>query len=193
MVCLDHGASLSLDLVSLSLVSLTWTLNLQFGYWFSDALNAQNWMAPASIIALGLTWREAIVCIIFGNLVCTVPLVLNGMIGARLHIPFPIAMRASFGWYFSRFAVVVRAITALFWHAIQTYAGSTAMTQIIRSIWPSYIDIPNRIPENVGITTQGMISHLLFWLVQFPILLIPPHKLKWFFVAKCGMSAFTSR
>ncbi|KAK4459471.1 allantoin permease [Cladorrhinum samala] len=170
----------------------TWSAWTMFGYWFSDALNAQNWMAPASIIALGLTWREAIVCIMFGNLVCTVPLVLNGMIGARLHIPFPIAMRASFGWYFSRFAVVVRAITALFWHAIQTYAGSTAMTQIIRSIWPSYIDIPNRIPENVGITTQGMISHLLFWLVQFPILLIPPHKLKWFFVAKCVLVTVTS-
>jgi nucleobase:cation symporter-1, NCS1 family len=125
------------------------------------------------------------VCIIFGSLVCTVPLVLNGMIGARLHIPFPIAMRASMGWYFSRFAVIVRAITALFWHAIQTYTGSTAMTQMIRAIWPSYLDIPNTIPESVGITTQQMVSHLIFWLIQFPILLIPPHKLKWFFVAKC--------
>jgi len=28
----------------------------EFGYWFSDALNAQSWMAPASIIAIGLTW-----------------------------------------------------------------------------------------------------------------------------------------
>ena len=135
--------------------------------------------------------REAVVCIIFGSLVCTVPLVLNGMVGARLHIPFPVAMRASFGWYFSRFAVVTRAITALFWHAIQTYTGSTAMTQIIRSIWPSYLNIPNHIPDNVGITTQGMISHLIFWSIQFPILLIPPHKLKWFFVAKCGMSSIS--
>ncbi|EOO03177.1 putative ncs1 allantoate transporter protein [Phaeoacremonium minimum UCRPA7] len=41
-------------------------------------------MAPASILALGLTWREAVIAIIFGSLVCTVPLVLNGMIGARL-------------------------------------------------------------------------------------------------------------
>lgn len=133
------------------------------------------------------TRREAIVCIIFGSLVCTVPLVLNGAVGARLHIPFPIAMRASFGWHFSKFAIVTRAITALFWHAIQTYTGSTAMTQIIRAIWPSYLDIPNHIPESVGITTQQMVSHLVFWTLQFPILLIPPHKLKWFFVAKCGM------
>src|SRR3569833_3525344 len=131
------------------------------------------------------SWCVVVVCFFFGCFVCTVPLVLNGIIGAWLYVPFPVAARASFGWYFARFAVVVRAITALFWHAIQTYTGSTAMTQIIRSIWPSYLDIPNHIPESAGITTQGMISHLIFWTVQFPILLIPPHKLKWFFIAKC--------
>jgi NCS1 family nucleobase:cation symporter-1 len=110
------------------------------------------------------------------------------MVGARLHIPFPVAMRSSFGWYFSRFPVVVRGVTALFWHAIQTYTGSTAMTQCIRAIWPSYLTaIPNHIPDSVGITSQQMVSHLIFWLVQFPILLTPPHKLKWFFVFKAGM------
>lgn len=82
---------------------------------------------------------------------CTIPLVLNGMIGARLHVPYPVAARSGFGWYFSRFAIVVRMITASFWHAIQTYTGSTAMTQIIRAIWPSYLDIPNHLPESAGV------------------------------------------
>jgi len=108
------------------------------------------------------------------------------MIGARLHVPYPVAARSGFGWYFSRFAIVVRMITALFWHAIQTYTGSTAMTQMIRAIWPSYLDIPNTIPEAVGITTQQMVSHFIFWTVQFPILLTPPHKLMWFFQFKVG-------
>ncbi|KAK3690534.1 allantoin permease [Podospora appendiculata] len=188
----DPGAWTNIDCDVTPVERRTWTALTMFGYWFSDALNAQSWMAPASIIAIGLTWREAVVCIIFGSLVCTVPLVLNGVIGAKLHIPYPVAARASFGWYFSRFAVVTRAITALFWHAIQTYTGSTAMTQIIRSIWPSYLDIPNHIPESVGITTQGMVSHLIFWSIQFPILLIPPHKLQWFFVAKCVLVITTS-
>ena len=164
----------------------TWTALTMAGFWFSDALNAQSWEAPATILAVGLTYREAIVCIIFGSLCCTVPLVLNGILGARLHVPFPVAMRSSFGWYFARFAVVVRMTTALFWHAIQTYTGSTAMTQMIRAIWPSFLDIPNHIPESVGITTQQMVSHLIFWSIQFPILLTPPHKLQWFFIFKFG-------
>lgn len=43
-------------------------------------------------------------------------MVLNGAIGADLHINFATAARSSFGFYFARFAVVVRMITALFWH-----------------------------------------------------------------------------
>lgn len=157
-------------------------------------------------------------CIIFGSTCCTVPLVLNGMIGARLHVPFPVATRSGFGvrisssvfsshpltplshltwsisntlqWYFAKFAIIVRMTTALFWHAIQTYTGSTAMTQCIRAIWPSYLNIPNHIPESVGITTQQMVSHFIFWSVQFPFLLTPPHKLQWFFIFKVGMYSF---
>jgi len=58
------------------------------------------------------------------------------------------------------------------------------MTQMIRAIWPSYLNIPNHLPASAGITTQQMLSHFIFWSIQFPILLIAPHKLKWFFVFK---------
>ncbi|KAH0001887.1 uridine permease-like protein Fui1, partial [Aureobasidium melanogenum] len=159
----------------------SWTSLTILGFWISDAINAQGWQAPSSIIAVGLTWREAVYCIILGSLIDVVPLILNGAIGAHLHVPFPVAIRSSFGFYLARFAVVVRLTTALFWHAIQTYTGSTAITQCIRVIWPSYLDIPNHIPASVGITSQELISHCLFWSIQFPFLLTPPHKLKAFF------------
>lgn len=128
--------------------------------------------------------REAVYCLILGTLTITIPLCLNGAAGAELHVPFPVVARSSFGFLFARFPIVVRMVTALFWHSIQTYSGSTAMTQVIRSIWPSYLDIPNHLPASAGITTQEMVSHFIFWSVQFPVLLISPHKLRWFFVAK---------
>ncbi|KXT02191.1 hypothetical protein AC578_5958 [Pseudocercospora eumusae] len=162
----------------------TWTTWTVFGFWVSDAMNAQGWMAPASIIAVGLTYREAIYSLILGLGIVSIPLVLNGAIGAHLHVPFPVAARSSFGFLFARFAVVTRMVTALFWHAIQTYTGSTALTQMLRAIWPSYLDIPNHLPASAGITSQQLLSHFLFWSIQFPILLIPPHKLRWFFIFK---------
>ncbi|KAL2820643.1 NCS1 allantoate transporter [Aspergillus granulosus] len=180
----DEGTWTNIDLDVTPIERRIWGAWTMLGFWLSDALNAQGWQAPAAILAVGLTWREAILCIICGNLVTTVPLALNGAVGADLHIPFAVAMRSSCGWYFSRFAVVVRMITALFWHAIQTYTGSTAITQCIRAIWPSYLDIPNHLPPSAGITSQELLSHFLFWSIQVPFLLTPPHKLKWFFVFK---------
>jgi NCS1 family nucleobase:cation symporter-1 len=58
------------------------------------------------------------------------------------------------------------------------------MFQIIRAIWPSFRNIPNAFPESAGLTSAQLIAHFIFWSIQFPILLIPPHKLKWFFAFK---------
>ncbi|KAJ5580246.1 uncharacterized protein N7459_006231 [Penicillium hispanicum] len=198
----DEGTWTNIDSDVTPVDRRTWSSFTVLGFWFSDALNAQGWEGPSSIIQLGLTWKEAFylsetvllhsmtpwICLtrigVLGAIVDTIPLILNGAIGAHYHIPFPIVTRASFGYYFSKFAVIVRLITALFWNAIQTWTGSTAMFQVIRAIWPSFLDIPNHFPADSGITTQEMIAHLVFWLVQTPIMLIPPHKLKWFFVVK---------
>jgi NCS1 family nucleobase:cation symporter-1 len=108
----------------------------------------------------------------------------NGAPGAYLRVSFPVWIRAPFGYQFAKFAIVCRMITALFWHAIQTYTGSTALTVMLSAIWPSYLNIPNHLPASAGITSQGLLSHFLFWVIQFPFLLIQPHKLKWFFIFK---------
>ncbi|KAH8650594.1 permease for cytosine/purines, uracil, thiamine, allantoin-domain-containing protein [Tricladium varicosporioides] len=152
----------------------TWSSWTMLFYWFSDILTAQSWERGSSVIEAGLTWREALITLIMGIVIITIPMVFNGAIGAKLHVPFPVAARSAFGYVFARFAVCVRLATALFWHSIQTYSGSTAMAQMIRAIWPSYLNIPNHLPTSAGITTQGL----------FPFCLIAPHKMKWFFKMK---------
>ncbi|CAH0025583.1 unnamed protein product, partial [Clonostachys rhizophaga] len=179
-----HSPTKDLDMDVTPKERRVWGSWIMLGYWFSDAVQANAWQSPAAVLAMGLTWREALIAVIFGPLTNAVPLVLNGMIGARLFVPFPVIARASFGWYFYRVAVGTRVAAALFWHGYQTYTGTTALTQVIRCIWPSYLDIPNHIPESVGITTQGMLSFFLFWVIQFPFMLATPHKLKWLFVLK---------
>jgi purine-cytosine permease-like protein len=46
-------------------------------------------------------------------------MVLNGTVGARLHISFPVLNRSSFGFWFSYFSVVSRVVLAMFWFGIQ--------------------------------------------------------------------------
>lgn len=102
----------------------TWTAWTIVGYWFSDVLCAQSWAGASAIIAVGLTWREATYCLILGTFTLAAPLCLNGAAGAELHVPFPIMARSSFGFLFSRFAVVIRMVTALFWHGIFFFSQS---------------------------------------------------------------------
>jgi nucleobase:cation symporter-1, NCS1 family len=90
---------------------------------------------------------------------CTsIPMVLNGAIGADLHIPFSVLVRCSFGYYFGYFPVVSRCILAMFWLGSVTTNGSVAVTIMIQSIWPSFANVENYIADNMGITTEGMIS-----------------------------------
>lgn len=86
-------------------------------------------------------------------------MVLNGAIGAKLHIPFSVAIRSSFGYYLAYFCIVSRSVLAMFWLGIQGANGAICITVMITAIWPSYANIPNHIGADQGITTQGMIRY----------------------------------
>jgi NCS1 family nucleobase:cation symporter-1 len=55
---------------------------------------------------------------------------------------------------------------------------------MLTAIWPSFATLPNHLPESAGLTSAGMISYFLYWLIQFPMLLIPTHKLQYLFWVK---------
>ncbi|RMJ04703.1 hypothetical protein BHE90_004111 [Fusarium euwallaceae] len=179
-----EGTWTNIDLDVTPLERRTWTTLSILGYWLSDILSAQSWQIGASILAIGLTWREAVWCVIVGSLTMAFVIALNGAPGAYLRVPFAVWIRSSFGYHGAKFPVVCRLITALFWHAIQTYTGSVALAVTLTAIWPSYSRLPNHLPPIAGITSQGLLSHFLFWSIQLPFLTIQPHKLKWFFVFK---------
>lgn len=145
-------------------------------YLASDRIARSALMSPSR--------REAVLAIILGSCVMGVPMALNGYTGAKTHAPFPVLARASFGYYLSYFPVVLRLITALFWHSITNYLGVGPTIQVIRAIWPQFTTYPNSIPTSVGITSQQLIAYFVFWAVQLPLLLIHPEKLKHLFTVK---------
>lgn len=146
----------------------------------------------ATIIDIGLTWKEAIWCTFLGDFLIAIPVVLNGHIGTRLRVPFPVQARSSFGFHAAKGVVVIRVITALFWHALQTYSGSQVMAQVLIAMWPSFGRIPNTIPADQDIDSPTLVAHFLFWLLQLPFVLIPPHRMKWFFYMKAVLMIATS-
>lgn len=170
----------------------TWTLWTWMGYWATDTINLGTWETASAVIAAGLNWRDAIPIMVVGTSCVAIPMVLNGAIGAKLHIPFAVIVRSSFGYYFGYFCIVSRAILAMFWLGIQGANGAQCITIMLTAIWPSYAHIKNQLSDDAGITTQGMISYFLFWIIQLPLLLIPPTKLRWLFVVKLVAAPVTA-
>jgi NCS1 family nucleobase:cation symporter-1 len=130
--------------------------------------------------------------IVVGTTCVAIPMVLNGAIGAKMHIPFSVAIRSSFGYYFAYFAIVSRAVLAMFWLGIQGANGAICITIMIQAIWPSYGHVKNHIPVSQGIDTKGMVSYFLFWIIQLPLLLIPPTKLRYLFIVKIIAAPITA-
>ncbi|KAF7312262.1 hypothetical protein MIND_00239200 [Mycena indigotica] len=177
----------------------TWTTWNYCAYWISDAvmsicsschsklLNFASWELASSMIAIGLSWRQALPAIALGHIIIAFVMVLNGTIGARLHVAFPVITRSSFGFWFSYFAVISRVVLSCFWFAIQTYVGSECVYQMLKAIWPSTAHIPNHLPASAGITTVGMMCYFLFWLIQLPFLLVSPQRIRHLFVLKAAI------
>lgn len=163
----------------------TWSTWNYVAYWISDAANVPVYELASSMLAIGLSWRQALPSIALGHLIIACVMVLNGTIGARLHISFPVLNRSSFGFWFSYFSVVSRVILSMFWFGIQTFTGSQCIEQMLKAIWPSIrTRVPNRLPENANITSLGMMCYFIYWTIQLPFMLISPHKIRWLFLAK---------
>jgi nucleobase:cation symporter-1, NCS1 family len=89
-------------------------------------------------------------------------MVLNGAIGAKLHVPFSVVTTSSFGYYLRYFCIVSRCILAMFWLGIQGANGAKCITVMLNAISANrYNNIPNHLPESAAITTQGMCSYFL--------------------------------
>lgn len=136
----------------------TWTVWTILAYWTSDLINLNTWETGSSILAVGLSWREAIPIMVVGCTCVAFPMVLNGAIGSRLHVPFSVITAGSFGYYLRYFAIISRCVLAMFWLGIQGANGAFCVTIMLTAWAPSYKNIPNHLPASAGITTAGMCS-----------------------------------
>lgn len=136
------------------------------------------------MLAVGMSYRDSLVVVAVSFLIISFVISANGSVGAIYKVSFPVVSRASWGFYGSYVAITSRVILAVFWFAIQQLNGANAVRVMIGAIWPSYLSLKNNIPESQGITTNGMVSYFIFWLIQLPFICMHPNKLRWLFMAK---------
>ncbi|KAI0281859.1 cytosine-purine permease [Russula aff. rugulosa BPL654] len=162
----------------------TWTTLNFVTFWISCSVNATVWQLGSSMLAIGLSWQEALLAISLGHLAIAVVIVLTGTIGARLRVPISIITRSSFGFWFSYFGTISLIILSMFWFGVQTAIGSECVYQMLKAIWPSIAHFPNHLPANASITSSGLVCYFIYWCIQFPFMFVSPQKIRYLFLAK---------
>ena len=91
-------------------------------------------------------------------------MVLNGTVGARLHVSFPVLNRSSFGFWFAYFSVISRVVLAMFWFGIQTFVGSECVYQvrlasearvILLSLSSFYVALPSDVESHLAVYSSS--------------------------------------
>ncbi|KAL4898677.1 permease for cytosine/purines, uracil, thiamine, allantoin-domain-containing protein [Aspergillus ambiguus] len=158
----------------------TWTFWTYHNLWVLVNANISNYMSGSSLIALGLTWRQALAAIIAGNALSTGLVILNSLPGAYYHIGFPLVNRYVWGLWGSYFVIMNRILLSLV--GVQSWIGGECVYVCLRAIWPSLENrIPNHMSESTGMTTAQFVAYIIFMVLSLPIIYIRPHKLKPFF------------
>lgn len=154
------------------------TLNF-FSLWVGMAVCIPSYMIAASLISAGMSLFQAVACVFLGNFIVLIPMLLNGKVGAKYGIPYPVYARSSFGIYGSNIPALLRAVVACGWFGIQSWIGGTAVMAVIKIVWPGFATIPNILPAFLGVETAPFISFLIFWAINVLIIVKGVEYIKW--------------
>ncbi|WRT70427.1 uncharacterized protein IL334_007425 [Kwoniella shivajii] len=162
----------------------TWTAWSYLAYWWSECWNITTWSLGSSLIALGLSIGNALLVILFANILSAIVIVANGFAASHYHIGYPVLARATFGMYGHYFFVIIRAILGIVWAGVQLYFEGQFISVMLRCIFPSWARLTNTIPESQGITLQVFIGFVLAFVVTIPFMMIHTSKIKHLFSVK---------
>ncbi len=130
------------DLLPTRVAERTWTTYNMASLWIGLAVCIPTYMLAAGLVQGGMSWWQAMVTILLGNLIVTLPMILVAHAGTRFGIPFPVLARASFGTAGAHIPALLRALVACGWFGIQTWIGGQAIDTMLRTAWPGWANVP---------------------------------------------------
>lgn len=141
-----------------------WTVGSMASLWVGMVVCVPTYVLAASLIENGMSWSEAVMTVMLGNLIVLAPMVLNGHPGTKYGIPFPVLARASFGILGAHIPSLLRALVGCGWFGIQTWFGGSAIYQLLNVLTSGAL-AGDPLPI-LGINGGQALSFLAFWAVQ---------------------------
>ncbi|HET7707801.1 MAG TPA: NCS1 family nucleobase:cation symporter-1 [Thermoanaerobaculia bacterium] len=157
----SHSPLWNPDLAPTPAARRTWTTYNIAALWIGMSVVITTYTLASGLMSQGMTWAQALITILLGNVIVLVPMILNAHAGTKYGISFPVLCRASFGVRGANVPAILRAIVACGWFGIQTWIGGIALNALLTAMWSGWAALPY----------ATALSFMAFWALQVVIIL----------------------
>jgi NCS1 family nucleobase:cation symporter-1 len=155
----------------------TWGWQNIAGLWIGMVVCVPTYMLSAGLVAEGMSWWQAVLTVLLGNVIVLIPMLLIGHAGTKHGIPFPVLLRSSFGTTGAKLPAILRSLVACGWFGIQTWVGGSAIYVIINAITGDAIT-GSPLPV-FGIDAGQTLCFLAFWVLHIWFIKHGTESIRW--------------
>jgi NCS1 family nucleobase:cation symporter-1 len=157
------------DIRPVPLADRHWTVLSMASLWVGMVVCVPTYMLAGGLIDQGMSWSQAVLTILLGNVIVLAPMILNGHPGTKYGVPFPVLARASFGINGAHVPSLLRALVACGWFGIQTWVGGAAIYALLDVMIASDLTALADLPV-LGINAPEFACFMAFWALQVLII-----------------------
>jgi NCS1 family nucleobase:cation symporter-1 len=151
------------DLAPTTIAQRTWSTWNIAALWIGMSVVISTYTLAGGMIEAGMTWWQAMITVLLGNVIVLIPMCLNAHAGTKYGVSFPVLLRASFGTRGANVPAMLRAVVACGWFGIQSWLGAGAIDVLMGMIWSGWKAMNGAL---MGVELHTWIAFFFFWGVQ---------------------------
>lgn len=153
------------DLLPVPVGKRNWSWWNYSALWMGMIHNVFGFTVIGGMMATGFSAAQALIVVTVANLIQLLVMALNGRIGSRYGIPFPVWARAAYGVYGANVPALLRGAVAIGWFGVQLYLGSTAVNALLITAVGPWKSLGTIVLFGLGLNLW--LSMIIFWSINF--------------------------
>ena len=165
------------DLAPVAQSARKWDAKAFAALWVAMVACVPTYMLAGGLIAAGMNWSQAVLTVLFGNVIVLMPMIAIGHMGAKYGVPFPVLLRSAFGPQGAKIPAIARGLVACGWFGINTWVGGSAIYVIMNTLTDGMFR-GEALPL-LGIDPAQTICFLVFWAMHLYFIRNGTESIRW--------------